>query len=582
MSAPAITDSLREVTGSLTSLFQEADRMFLTVGDRLGRAISIVGTLTGSFDGLPREIESEEMREATDTLRRVAREVSAMGTALAEESAALARLLGLNQDVGFRIERLRKTVRVIAILASNAQIAAASIDARHEDFTTFTREVARLTSTVGATIEGYTREYQQLAELLRSAAATQAGFEREHRHMLQSVEQEVEASLQALAGRREKAAGAAVEIGSRSTAISKAVSAAVMALQISDITRQRVEHVGHALHLLEEGLHPGGTEAAAMWSAALSAEQKEAVASGVSRLQSTQIAHAAGDYETEIKRIATSLKTMAEDASAMITLGKDVFGTGERKSESFLEALDAKLRSTGALVQKCQAARGEVDQVIEGVTRSLNELLRQVNSVRDIEVDMRLVGLNMALKCGRLGGEGETLRVIARELRGYAQQILADADALMAAVREVVGAAGTLASERRDQGGGKIGTLEQDMARSMQRFHDGGGRLSEALAGLTREGSAVQKLLQETADYLAAHDRVGEVLLTARTRLDRIAGATEPRAQDGIVKDRVQSFAQSQYTMAVERDIHQQFGASGGKRPGPAEAAPQSVDDMLF
>lgn len=588
MSAHAITDGLRDITGSFANLFKEADGTFLTVGDRLGEAVTTFATLTATFGGLPPELEKGDLREAAETLRRVARDVSTMGDALVGERAALTQLLTLNQDVGFRIDHLRKTVSVIAILAVNAQIAAAGIDSRHEDFSIFTREVARLTKTVGATIAEYAREYQALTTLLRSASATQAAFESEHREMLHSVAQQLDASLAAVDFRREKAADAAVEIGNRSTQISRAVSAAVMALQISDITRQRTEHVGHALTLLDQGLSSSDSSrvAGGSWSASLTMDQKEAVAAGVSRLQSAQLSHAASDYEGEINRITGSLKTLAQDASAMVTLGNEMYGTAEKGSGSFLEDLEAKLRMTDALVQKCQTARSDVDHVIKNVTASLNELLQRVNSVRDIEVDMRLVGLNMALKCGRLGFEGDTLRVIARELRGYAQQILADAGALMAAVQEVVSAAGNLASERVNQGVERIGSLEQEMARSLQSFQAGGTRLSQALAALSKDGGQVGRLLMDTADYLATHDQVAQVLRAARERLDAISDRGDATEQDNIVRDRVQTFTKGQYTMAAERDIHQRFDGRDSGRPA-ASAAPirdtaPVAEDFLF
>jgi hypothetical protein len=90
----------------------------------------------------------------------------------------------------------------------------------------------------------------------------------------------------------------------------------------------------------------------------------------------------------------------------------------------------------------------------------------------------------------------------------------------------------------------------------------------------------------DTADYLATHDRVAQVLRAGRERLDAIGGRAGAAEQESIVRDRVQTFTKGQYTMAAERDIHQRFDSTGGEPPAassaPTRATAPVADDFLF
>ncbi|MFX8453401.1 hypothetical protein ABTL48_20620, partial [Acinetobacter baumannii] len=82
------------------------------------------------------------------------------------------------------------------------------------------------------------------------------------------IGQRLRQNLAAVAAHRRQAATAAMEIGRRSQAIAEGVGRTVVALQIGDITRQRLEHIDHAVAVLVRGLEPPVDAAAAISAAA--------------------------------------------------------------------------------------------------------------------------------------------------------------------------------------------------------------------------------------------------------------------------------------------------------------------------
>jgi hypothetical protein len=412
----------------------------------------------------------------------------------------------------------------------------------------------------------------------------QAGFARTHEATLRSAGQKLETSLAAVDARRVQAAAAAAQIGERSKRIGQGIGATVMALQIGDITRQRIEHVSEALAMMSAGWDEAGD--AACWSSALTGRQKTAVAATLCRMQSAQTVQAAEEFEGEVRRVVASLTQLAEEAAAIVRFGAETYGaTDPHGGGSFLEELQANLKLAGALMRDCQAARDQVDAVVTAVAASLGELLERLSSVRRIEVDMRLVGLNTALKCGRLGAKGRTLSVVAQELRGYANQTVQDADALMAALRDITAAAEAFDRGQQGQGADRIGAMEQEMALSLGAFEECGKRLSRALATLTRQGGDVSHSLEKIATGITAHNTVGNALKDAGDRLGAMV-AGEPDGSDAaLVQERLTFFSNGRYTMASERDIHARFALGAGEAAARAPAAApaeSSLDDILF
>jgi len=583
----SLAATLRDVAAAATEPFVPAERAILAIGERLCDASDALGRLTSVFETLPHELDHEDVRDTMQHLGAVAGTLSGIAGTLADERAALEDLAERAKSVGERAQRLHKTVAAVSVLAVNARIAAAHIDAEREDFSIFTVEIARLTATASGTIDRFAHELERLGGQLRSAAASQGAFERAHGADLRGAAARLEACLDAVRRRRDQAAAAAREIGTRSRRIAEGVSAAVRSLQIGDITRQRAEHVGHAMEVLAGALAQDGDGG---WSAALSEEQRAAVVSTVCRLQSTQAGRAAAEFEHEIRSLTTALLGLADESRAITGLGDRLYGAAQQGAgTSFLADLAAELGKAEALMGTCGEARAEVDRVAETASRSLASLVTEIEAVRGIEVDMRLVGLNTALKCGRLGTQGRTLSVIAQELRTYANHTVEDAQAVMAGLREVVGAAEALHRRGVEQSAARMALLGQETAAAVARLDTIGAGLSAALATLEGEGGGVARVLADTAAGITLHEDVGRALRAAAQRLEALAASEAGGDEDAdVVRERVLAVLKGHYTMASERDIHDLFTGvetvAGHDPPtvplaGKAEA---NVDDLLF
>ena len=88
------------------------------------------------------------------------------------------------------------------------------------------------------------------------------------------------------------------------------------------------------------------------------------------------------------------------------------------------------MAEVSALLDDATGARREADAVVVSVSQATGRLVGHTSTLRSLEEDIRIMGLNMSLKCGRLGTIGLPLMVIAQELRAYSSHIATESGAV--------------------------------------------------------------------------------------------------------------------------------------------------------
>ena len=169
--------------------------------------------------------------------------VTALAHAGDGERDALVQLADLTTRIQQRIVRADKAVKGIGVLAINFRIEAVSIDDTGLDFASFTTEIGRTLRLAQDSLGQFTSELGGVGTNLRAAAASQLALAQRQSAAIASITARLAASVDAIAGRAKHAVAAAVSVAHKSQQVGQRISAAVMALQIGDSTRQRLEHI---------------------------------------------------------------------------------------------------------------------------------------------------------------------------------------------------------------------------------------------------------------------------------------------------------------------------------------------------
>jgi hypothetical protein len=585
--ADAFASRILAIASDLAAPRDAIDGAFVAVGGRLSECAEILSRLTDSFETLPVDLEGPDLAEATDRLAVVGRRAGEISVTLGAEQADLNRLVDALRGAAHPISELRRTVKMMGIVAINARVVAASVVSDTEDFGVFTTDIAQLSESAATTIQRFSRTYEALSIVVGEAATARASFEQAHRDTLSTLATELERDLAEVTEQRLTSLRSSAVTGQMSRAIADKVATTVMALQVGDATRQRVEHVETALRDLSALILPRG--AGEGDQAQFGGGGMQTVSERVTELQRLQLAGARETLVFEMASGAEALTHLAGDVEAVLAHAREVYGSAENRSA--LSELHGAVRRAVTVLRDCESEREKLDRVAVAVSETVAVLLNHVEAVQEIEYKMRLVSLNAAVKCAQLGPRGRALDVIAQQLRTLTGETVVSAHEAVERLNEAAqfSAAFTNAT---GAGAGRVGDLEREAAASLTQLEAVGMRMKKALLELYDDGPKVAERLHQAVDSLANHGAISEALSDIELG---VAALIVPRgtaegdqaqlAGGGRDAEELTEFLatlRKRYTMDAERRVHDAFtGIEIAPEPA-ADTSEIALDDLFF
>ena len=570
----ADTAALRAVGHALAAPREQIESTFVTVGARLSEGAAMLNRITRVFEALPAQLQSPDLSEASTRLADVGRQAQTISALFATEQADLTRLVEVVHAAEHPIGELRRTVKMMGIVAINARVVAAGVVGDSDDFDVFTTDIAKLSESASSTIQQFTAAYRQLTDEVGQAARQRGQFENAHADTLSELAAGMETALGELARQRATSADSTAETGRVSRQIVGRIASAVMALQVGDATRQRIEHVETGIAALADMLDGG----------ILQENDRQAAGMHVGNLQVAQLSAATDAFEGDVAEAGDALRDLAADARAIMDQSRAIYGQGDEAGASSLAALSKAVRHAAIVLRDCEAERSKLESVATAVLSTVRVLLSHVEAVQEIEANMRLVSLNAAVKCAQLGPRGAALNVIARQLRELTGETVSAAEASMAGLHEAAGLAQSFGAAANGDAAGRVGQLEQEATAALVLLQGVDAALAEALATLNRDGPSVIGLLGMAAETFVSQAAISETMRDLEMQLSEqcppgISAKPSPAVAQILAAHR------ARYTMDAERRIQEKmFGADTTlATPEPVKEETEETDlDALF
>lgn len=553
--------TVSRIIESLATPRQEIEAAFVNVGDRLTRSAGLLDQIATTFEALPRDLDRPELIEATATLTEVGTRAEEISASFGREQEDINRLVDVVAQASRPISDLRRSIRMMGILAVNARVVAASV-ANLEDSDVFTTDIATLSGDAARTIAEFSQIYERLVDGVQKAAAARAHFEQSHSGTLSELAQRIGTSLADVTGQRQRSADGSAETVRISRAIGQRVTTAVMALQVGDATRQRVEHIEAALR---------GIEGAA-----------PELVGAIAELTAAQLADTIQTLDFEVVEAERALAELAADAQTITARSREVYGSGET-GNSALTRLNEEMRQAVAVLRDCERERQTLSEVAAAVEATVKVLLQHVEAVQDIEANMRLVSLNAAIKCAQLGPDGAALNVIARQLRDLTGDTVEAAETAAARLGEAAQLALAFSAASGGEAANQVAQLEHDAAAGLALMESVEARIAEALRVLGQAGPTVADLLGGAGGEFANHQDISEALSDTQIRIVELGQVEGYRAEPGSPLADLLATIRKSYTMDAERRIHDaMWGKPAVAIVAPPEAAAEIQDFDLF
>ena len=565
--------------GAIRSASALTEVTFLRAGQTLEASSGILADLTSRFAAVLEELEGEKPGQAVQALLGMAARVTDLGQNRSQENARFEQMRCLTESIGGRIGQMKVSLKDVDSLAVNSKIAAAGIRAPGTDFTTFADEIGRTLSLTRTALDQFGAELHIVRQHVALAQTEQQTFDRHQQKAASSITERLSATVKSITLQHERAARASLEVRMGSGRVHQRVCDAILALQIGDITRQRLEHADATLGVIVgTGPHQAAT------NPVLDTDEQTVFVTVAHRLQSAQLVDAARNFDREVRQVTQSLNSLATEARALRSLGDTAYGAADRSGGSFIAQLEGQIGEALALFESFETARAEVASATATVSDATAGLCGHLRTVQSLEADIRIMGLNTTFKCARIGQEGLALSIIAQELRSYANGFAKEAGTLMQEVETVARISGLMASGIAGEQDAVTAEGTRAMRDSLTTLRQLGQMLDRAMRELKLDSDRVVTLLVETVSNLAVQAEIGQVLRDA-------AGHLAALVQFGVVKfaelppsvvQRLEVIERG-YTMASERAVHDRVLGRPARAEPVAETAPGSaMEDFLF
>jgi len=407
---------LHRIAQEVAALAHPIEPLFLSLAEALTSAKIVLDGAETDFTVLAELLNSADCDRSAAELSVAVEKSAALagdGRAIAECMVEVEGAIGATKAP---VALLSKVVNEVGALAINAKIQASLVDAAGIDFSVFTTEIGRLHGLAAAAIEQADIQIVRLDDAIVSARTAEDEFKETAFRHLGAVQHRLEANAASLAGRRRRAMQSLGDVSRDSRRISQRVADGIIRMQLGDMTSQRIVHVREAIEMLH-GIVVGGHKAdiPAECAILLERERRDALVAVVLRLQVQQLGRAVRDFAGEVAQLKDDIQCLADDVGCMMAEAMEVFGGGVGKTAaegigmSFATELRQQADEAIGQLEHYTGLRRLIQGLVTKVLSGLDEMSANMEVVRSIDADMRIMGLNASLKCGRLGSKGRAL-----------------------------------------------------------------------------------------------------------------------------------------------------------------------------
>ncbi|HEX7852899.1 MAG TPA: hypothetical protein VF503_04310 [Sphingobium sp.] len=533
---------LYRVRGQFIDIGAGLDERFNRAGRTLASAHELVEGLIASLEGVAGALDKEAGQAAVAEMQATADYLMAVPGMQAERSASVDTIRSASDALMRYVAQIERTLSFLQICGLNLKVASAGA----EEFAGFVDEMFSRLEFAQAEVRGLEGDVRAIGAGISGMVELDKVLVAECARVIPDVPRQLVADADALRLHQDAAAALAGKVTMMARAIREKVGIAIGALQIGDITRQRLEHVVDGLAILDD--YRAGSA-----SDACSTDRVAAVTGHCVALLAAQANDAMQAFQSQSRRLTDSLDTLGPDALRLLALRE---GEGrEDAGAAFLRGLERGIEEVDVVTTHLHRSSVQSHKLGSETTAMADRLSRRLRAVRKVQRDVAQMAWNTGLRCRNMGQDGQGLAVMSTEIRNFAHSLaevwahVSDTFDRLVAGAALIGSA----NEPNDSRGA--------LTEALGRIRSGGERVEAGLASLDQHAPQVAALLRETGDALNCDTTFGAELANAVGELNRL-GKPVVGSVDGAIADELAAVLHridALYTMARERDVHGRF-----------------------
>ncbi|MBC9032611.1 hypothetical protein IAG41_09425 [Sphingomonas sp. JC676] len=554
----AVVENLQQ---ALAGLAAGLDVRFVHAASTLATVIDTVNRVIASLDSIIHAIDEQTGKAAVRILRESARELTALPMLQHERVNDLGVVRRAAAELNLHVMQIQEVLRILRVNGTNLKIAASGAPS----VTRFADEMFARFDAGDGHLKGFMTTLQELvggvATVQRSARLIAA----ECAKVIPLVPDRLADDALELQAHQVSIADSAAGVRSIAREVQGRVAVILGALQIGDISRQRLEHMVAALQLLNARRLEAEQTAAA-----------RALESHILALIEAQLADVAADLDRETGLLVNALGELGPHTGELVSLIDE--SDAGREGHAFLHRLERGFTDIDVLTEQLRAGTSKTLTMTAVVIDTMNDLTTRLDAVRLVRADVQDIAVRARLHGERLGTAGRSVAIVAEEIGSCADRLDQAVNGVGWAIREL-GAVSVSIRHRHETAletdpGPKLAwslaLIREACRRTDQGIGEGGIDARELIQTLDDAGSRL-------ADELELAATISGFVRTLRELGGQVA---EIEGTDQAPLRTILQEIEAMYTMAREREVHRAFLLPGMELMAATQS--DTLDDGLF
>ena len=571
-------DYQAEFSARLTGAHARIEKTFLEGGEVLVSVMELVNGLISILDRMTNSLNAEAASDTTQTLSRSVDELAKLPETETIRQNGFEKLSSMCGLTTGHIADISETIRYLTTFVITVKIAGAGLS----ELTGFADEIRERIQHGADEVARFAKNLEAMRGQLAKARSLSAHTQSDFGDQIPSLIAGLTKNADLIHKQNSEMAAIAGEVKKIAQAIQMKIASVLSALQIGDITRQRIEHIQSTLELVDRLSET--TE-----GASLTDEELFVLQDVIARLCHAQMTETAADFQRDCGRIMASISSFTQDASEILSLRDDLVRKLMSGDSNIYQQMEVGITEACALCEQVQDSSTEADRVVRSVTQSAQELMRGIEVLRSIKTEIHYMALNSNLHCSKLGERGRSVAVVSGEMRIFAAKLEEPADAIVSELTSVEDTTRILA-EKSD---GLTTDLTAPLGDILKTISSAKAQLDEGVDALAEEGQQVFSRISAAVVKLDFESELGDIFnqccdIAAKLPLGDGADASSfAEKYDGL-----NATIYKLYTMQQERDLHLNYlpmpisiaatHSNASASPASGNEAAASSDEDLF
>lgn len=556
--ASSYAGRLEEARTRIEQRFLDGGAVLLSILDILNKMVGSLDALTGSLDEGTANATMGELRATVATL-------SSLTAAEAKRQTGFREIAEAERMLRPNISRMQETLRYLRTFAVTAKITGAGIP----DFAGFAEEILERIQEGSQQVNGLSQKLGELGAGLGPVIAKGSATLDRYSQTVPAIVSGLGRGIDQINAHRHDLNQRAEQVKIIARGIQNKLASTLSAMQVGDITRQRVEHCQSSFSILEDYL-------ASPESSFLASDARERLREVIRQLVAAQLEQTREDFERDTAKIVDTIASFRHELGQITEIQRDMIGGGDKPSNGSLRDLEAGIGQARSAVTEIEAVAEEAAQMTRRTLSTVEVLLKDIGIVRVVRGDIHYMALNTNLRCGKIGEEGKAINVVTAELRIFAGHLDEAAEQILEQLIVLESAAKGLLSDDPEVQDEE--SLDERLRRALERISAVGQAMENDLANLAQEGAGGVAEMNAALQRLDFRADLGDILQRCAEELhsDTYQAIDMSDLQPAI--DAIGPKINRIYTMAAERELH--AAILGTAVPEQAPLTVLSDDDL--